>query len=145
MWNVLCLSRAGKEEQIQRFRRSPRAAGDSHHMARGRAPLQLGRKRINVAARGPRRWDLERGRSVFGLLHNPWPALQMDLGISGLGKRRRVGIPPSAWRLRPPLSPCGAGCASCLKTKLNPRWNLCFLLGTAAEEHGQHRVPAAQD
>lgn len=58
---------------------------DSHHMARGPISPQLGRKRINVAARGPGHWDLERVRSVFGLLHNPWPALQMDLGISGWG------------------------------------------------------------
>lgn len=41
------------EEQLQRFRRSLSAACDSHHMARGPISLQLGPKRINVAARGP--------------------------------------------------------------------------------------------
>lgn len=37
--------------------------------------------------------------------------------LAGVGERRRVGIPPSAWRLRPALSPFRAGCSSCLKTK----------------------------
>lgn len=47
-------------------------------------PRRPGRKRINVAARGPGPGDLERVRSVFGLLDNPWPALQIweYLGLS---------------------------------------------------------------
>lgn len=135
MWNVLCLHswRRGTNPAVQEVPVT---------VTTWPTPRRPGRKRINVAARGPGPGDLERVRSVFGLLDNPWPALQIweYLGLSwGKGNvsefRRARGAAG-------PLSPSRPG------NQMKPQVKSYFIFfpsGTAAEKPGQHRVPAAQD